>query len=91
MASGRHLSGRVFNNFGFDMLLFGQNVDCHAQPPRETRRDYKRRVASYAAVADTLMSQAEGLEILVERQPDALVQHVRDKTSWFSQFADSMY
>ena len=91
MASGRHLSGRVFNNFGFDILLFGQNVDCHAQPPRETRRDYKRRVASYAAVAETLLPQAEGLKILVERQPDALTQHVQDPTGWFAQFAESMY
>jgi len=91
MASGRHLSGRVFNNFGFDMLLFGQDVARNAQPPRETRRDYKRRVASYATIANTMLPHAEGLQILVERQPDALTQHVQDRTGWFGQFAESMY
>jgi hypothetical protein len=91
MASGRHLSGRVFNNFGFDMLLFGQDVARNAQPPRETRRDYKRRVGSYATIANTMLPHAEGLQILVERQPEALTQHVQDRGGWFAQFAESMY
>ena len=90
MASGRHLSGRVFNNFGFDMLLFGQNVACHPQPPRESRRDYKRRVASYGALAEAVLPQSEALQLLIERQPEALTQHVQDRTGWFAQFAESM-
>ena len=91
MASGGHFGGRVFNNFGFDILLFGQGVDCQAQPPRESRRDYRRRVASYEAVARGAIPAAAALETLVTRQPAALSQHAEDRTGWVAQFAEGMY
>ena len=91
MVSGGHLTGRVFNNFGFDILLFGQGVACQYQPPRESLRDYRRKVRSYEAVAAAALPAAEALEVLVKRQPAALTQHAQDRTGWVAQFAEGMY
>ncbi|MBM3517267.1 MAG: tryptophan 7-halogenase [Alphaproteobacteria bacterium] len=91
VGAGRHLSGRVFNSFGFDVLLYGQRVSCQSQPPRESRRDYRRRVGAYESLAAAMLPQAEGLDLVVSKQPEALTQLVADDSGWLARYAEAMY
>jgi len=82
------VDGQHFDAFGWDVLLFGQDVEATYQAPRSTRKSHLDQAARIRLLVNNAIGQAEALD-LIERQPELLAQYLGSE-SWVTAFAAAM-
>lgn len=80
--------GHNFNEFGYDVLLFGQGVPAQYARPRLSREEYFRYVGNIQTLTSKSMGQEAALNLLLER-PEILNDLLIDDT-WIASLGKAM-
>jgi tryptophan halogenase len=79
------LSRLTFDAFGYDILLFGQEVPAQRAEPREDARQFAARRAACKTLVARALPQREALEVLA-RDPELRARHVHDPRGWVTRY-----
>jgi tryptophan halogenase len=83
------LSRLTFDAFGFDVLLFGQDVEARRVAPREGAAEYAQRKAACQTLTRRALPQREALAVLAKR-PDLRAEHIHRPDGWIARYSRVM-
>jgi len=76
----------VFDAFGYDIMLMGQQVPAALGSPGESEPQYRERMRHYRALAAAALPQADALRIVAERERGLLDELLGDN-GWVASLA----
>jgi tryptophan halogenase len=77
-----HKPEEIFSDFGYDILLMGQQVDAHYLDPLDTRAAWHERRQGLTALVDRALSHGAAVELLRRSPPEILEQVVTAQGTW---------